>query len=270
MMCSGSPCDRSGSIALVLAASCTVRPVRVGPEGVGACRLINYVTARKVEPVRISEFQRTNLVQWLQMFAPTIPALMKSVTINAVVPPADPTSPISEHRLYSVLLGNGNRCYFSCDRHASQFSAATREVLNDCLFAGNLVLAEVYRDWRMAWLYFDPNSKPGHEAGRCIKEAEAAFDRAMKPRGGADNIHYAWKDLTAGLGHLRQCLLVLIALYRNKGHGVDRKRLERVLAQLIPHIDQLATWGSTIADAPNAVAIRRGSRHDVECAGVGH
>lgn len=210
------------------------------------------------------------MVQRLQMFAPVSPAIMKSVLINAVVPPADPASPISEHRLYSVLLGNGNRCYFSCDRHASQFNSATTEVLNDCLFAGNMVLAEVYRDWRLAWLYYDPRSKPGQEAGRSIKEAEAALDKATKPRGGTDNIHYAWKDLTAALGHLRECLLVLIALYRNKGHGVDRKRLERVLAQLIPHIDQLATWGSTLSDAPNAVAIRRGSRHDAEGAGVGH
>lgn len=57
------------------------------------------------------------------------PTPMKSIEFDAVNPPRDPASAITEHTLYSVLLGNGHLCYFTSDRHAAQFSASIPQQL---------------------------------------------------------------------------------------------------------------------------------------------
>ena len=75
---------------------------------------------------------------------------MKRIAFDAVIPPKDPRSPYTEHRLYSVYLGNKTWCYFNSTRHAEQFRAAAERFLNDAMFRANLVLVDVYPAWRMA------------------------------------------------------------------------------------------------------------------------
>ena len=183
---------------------------------------------------------------------------MKRIVFNAVLPPKDTASPYIEHRLYSVYLGNKTWCYFSSTRHAEQFQAAAERFLNDAMFRANLVLVDVYPAWRMAWYYMDHiKADLDRSTMQAVRDAEAAMDRALKRRGGADYTLYAWKDVTTAVVQLRQVVLTMVDLYRTKGHGVDRNRLEVVLGTCNDLLDRMQHYGTTHDDAPNAVAIKR-------------
>ncbi len=183
---------------------------------------------------------------------------MKTIQLPSAQPPVDANSPITEHRLYSVMLGNRTVCYFNSTRHAEQFRASAERFLNDVLFRSNLLLSEVYPAWRMAWHYLD-SLKPSTERAltSSIRDAENTMDRALRRRGGPDYIHYAWKDVSVSLAHLRAVLLALVDIYRHKGHGVDRARWEVALRHCNELSDSLRLWGADYTDAPNAAMIRR-------------
>lgn len=178
---------------------------------------------------------------------------MKAILFQAVTEPRDPSSPVIEHTLYSVLLGNGHRAYFTSARHADQFNADAVRFLNRMLFRANLLLADAYPAWRMAWYYLDSQPTGDRSAMLAMGEAQEAMDRAIRKRGGSDYIHFAWKDVTLATKSMRSALLVLVDLYRTKGHGVERARLDLLLEQANAMLEQLTTW----AEAPNATMIKR-------------
>lgn len=178
---------------------------------------------------------------------------MKAIDFDAVTPPRDPASAVLEHQLYSVLLGNGIRAYFTSSRHADQFNADAVRFLNGALFRTNLLLADCFPAWRLAWYYMDRQPDGDRNAMLAMAEAQQAMDRAIRRRGGADYIHFAWKDVQHASSYVRDALLILVDLYRTKGHGVERARLELWLSQATGLLDELRTW----CEAPNATTIKR-------------
>jgi len=178
---------------------------------------------------------------------------MKRLSPATVLPPVDPSSPVTEHTLYRVAVGNGAIAYFTSTRNADQFAAALNETLNACLLSCNVLLAEVYPTWRLAWPYLDDPKR--HAAAQlAITEAVTYMDRALQRRGGTDYVFYAWRDVTTAVAAVRDLVLQLRDLYATKGHGVDRFRMELFLQRANELHYKLKHYGSK-EDAPNAVLV---------------
>lgn len=178
---------------------------------------------------------------------------MKALQPAAILPPLDASSPVEVHQLYRVCIGNGAVCYFSSTRHAAQFAAALNTVANTALLECNVLLADVYPAWRLAWPYLDDPERDV-AASMAITDATKAMDRALKRRGGTDFVFHSWKDLQLAVAALRDLILLLRNLYQAKGHGVDRFRMELHLDRANALRERLRQYGSQ-DDAPNAVVV---------------
>lgn len=181
---------------------------------------------------------------------------MKRIQLDAVSPPRDPQSAVTAHTLHTVFLGNRHKLYFSSSRHAEQFNASATDFLNGSLFRASVLLADAYPLWRMAWWYLDKAPACDREAEQAIKAADELLNRALRKRGGTDYITYAWKDVRMCVAHVRDLCIALREFYRNKGHGVDRARLDVLIETANELHDRLATFGSVQSDAPNAVIVQ--------------
>ena len=79
---------------------------------------------------------------------------MKRIGIKKYVPP-DPQAIYTRDQLYWVYLGNGTRHSFTRKRDALAFLAETNRFLNLKLMECNLMLGELYTEYRHNWPYLD-------------------------------------------------------------------------------------------------------------------
>lgn len=179
---------------------------------------------------------------------------MKKIRFRSLNDPIDPRSAIVRDHFYNVALGNGAYLYFASSRHAEQFHACALEFLNGALFRANMLLADVYPLTRYAWHYLDKKTDPA--ITELIHTATDRMDRSLRSRGGTDFVHHAWKDVRISVDAVREIALLLSAMYRGKGHGVERARMDLIVTSCNTLLDELQHYGKSKEDAPNAKIIQ--------------
>lgn len=164
---------------------------------------------------------------------------MKRLKVDTLLPPADPQSPIVERTMYQVPLGNHVVLHFSSRRQAMAWQAEATRQLTDLMMSCNLMLAEVFTAYRLAWPYFPP----GDTLVQHVRAAEEALDRAAKVNG-PNAIFHRWRGLNDALHAMRTMAMELVKVYTAKSHAVPRHQCQ-VLAercgQLVSTLQQFGT-----------------------------
>lgn len=173
-----------------------------------------------------------------------------------VRPPVNPASPVMAEQLYTVVLGNHWRVHFTSDRHAQAFAAEAQRMLNDQLFAVNVLLCEAFEAYRMAWPCF------AHERGqdKALRDADARagehvrsawdlLDKAITHTSGENGPFRAWQYVSGAAGHVRSVALELADLYRRRSDGVQRMRMDLLVQQANAVLELLKDYGSDVTTA---------------------
>jgi hypothetical protein len=150
---------------------------------------------------------------------------MKRLKVDTARAPAEPESPIVERTMYQVPLGNHVVLNFSSKRQALAWQAEATRQLTDMLMSCNLMLAEAFTAYRMAWPYFGP----GDGLQRHVRDAEAAMDKATNVNG-PNAIYMRWRAMDDALANIRAMALALAKMYADKSHAVPRHQCQ-VLAE---------------------------------------
>lgn len=187
---------------------------------------------------------------------------MKRIELAPVRPPVDPASPILAEHLYTVILGNHWRAHFTSDRHAQAFAADAERMLNDQLGICNLLLADAFTAYRMAWPMFLHNRRGSGHADRLRRSDAAArsfvlsawdaMDKAITHTGGENGPFRAWRFVAQAADAIRSLGLELASLYRLRSDGVDRFRMDVMVSRANAVLETLRNYGS---DVPTAVKV---------------
>lgn len=185
---------------------------------------------------------------------------MKRVTVRAVLPPNDPKSPLTERRMWTVVLGNHHRVHFTSERDALQFQADTSRMLTSAMHECNMLLVDGFAAYRAAWPLFALDGSDVHNmrpvAGACaqhVRDAELFLDRAPL-HNGPNAVFMTWKDLHAALLAVQRMADGLVRIYRSRTNGVERMRME-VLARRCAELQQRMKEHGT--NAPRADGFTR-------------
>jgi len=170
---------------------------------------------------------------------------MKSVKVRYVDRPRDPASAITVERLYTVQLGNSVMVRFSSRRNAEAFRAQATEFVTQVMHEANLLLAEAYTAYRMAWPLF---SSPKHEAmAVLVRDAEAGLDFAGNDRGGPDAIMHQWRRLAGALDHIREFAMSVERLYaKNRSHPMARMQADVLARRCAELLGALRAYGTDV------------------------
>lgn len=146
---------------------------------------------------------------------------MKRVKVNSTMPPADRHSVFTTERLYTVALGNHVVVRFSSERDALAFQATTSRWLSDVMMELNILLADAYSAYRLAW----PLLPAKEEYSKLFRDAEESLDRATMDKMGPNAVFLHWKALQRCVGDLRQLAIGLEKLYVQKTYAVPRAQM---------------------------------------------
>lgn len=167
---------------------------------------------------------------------------MKRLKVDTARAPADPDSAIVQRTQYEVVLGNHVVVRFSSKRQALAWQAEATRQLTDLLMSCNLMLAEVFTAYRMAWPYFDAGDTLQHH----VRDAEASLDKAAKVNG-PNAIFHRWRGLNDALDSMRTMALELVKVYVAKSHAVPRHQCQ-VLAERCTELRTLLQHFGTDVD----------------------
>lgn len=176
---------------------------------------------------------------------------MKSIRLNGVRPPVDPTSPYTEHHFYSVHLGNRITVMFTSERAAQAFQAETDRWISSHLNATNFLLVDAFASYRHAWCLLDQTSVPQAErqAREFIELAWKAMDLAISKASGPNGWVIAWKWLHQAVESIRLLGLLLRDLYKTRNNPVERSRMDLLACRAQTVLNELAQYGQHVKGA---------------------
>jgi len=151
----------------------------------------------------------------------------------------DPDSAITERTMYTVHLGNHRQLFFSSNRHALAFQAEAARYASDVLMSANLLLAEAFTAYRMAWPYFPPGDNLQHH----VRDAETSLDMAAKV-GGVNAVYFQWRNMTAALKSIHTMAIALVKVYMDKSHAVPRHQCQVLAERAGELITALQVYGA--------------------------
>lgn len=154
--------------------------------------------------------------------------------------PEDPESVIKANTLYSVALGNGVVVRFPSKRQALAFQAEATRMLTGAMMTANLLLAEAFSAYRMAWPYFaaSESSLQVH-----VRDAEEALDRSCRTYG-PNGSHFRWRSVNASINSVRTLAIALAAMYAAKGHAVPKHQAELIIEKCNTMLQELKHYGT--------------------------
>jgi hypothetical protein len=164
---------------------------------------------------------------------------MKRVKVDTVAPPANPDGAMTEQRLYTVSLGNHVVVHFASKRQALAFQADATRFLTDTLMSANLLLADAFTAYRLAWPYFTANDTTLQVH---VRDAEHALDRAARTSG-QNAVFFRWRSLHDALASIRTMAIALEAMYAQKSHGVAKHQATVIVARCNQLSDALKHYG---------------------------
>lgn len=176
---------------------------------------------------------------------------MKRVKVNTAAPPVDATSVITVHRMYTVALGNHVVVRFTSRREALAFQAEATRFATGCVQELNLLLADTYLSYRLAW----PILSHKVNLGRILRDAEEALDGAVLPRSTQNAVYLQWRAMDRCCASLRAIAIHLLELYVMKTYAVPRVQMEVLLRRCNELSEALRSYGTEHKEATGHIRI---------------
>lgn len=175
---------------------------------------------------------------------------MKRSKVNGLKEPIDPGSAVKLMQYYTVNLGNHVAVYFTSERHALAFQAEATRWITDVVHECNLLLADAYHAYRLAWPLL---ANGDHQLRDLFRQAEDALDVATNERNGPNMTFWRWDNVRTALRCLRDMALQLHALYTQRTHAVPRLQMAVLLRRCNELAEQVRNYGTEV---PTSVAHR--------------
>jgi hypothetical protein len=165
---------------------------------------------------------------------------MKRVKVDTAAAPLEPDGPVLERRMYTVTLGNHRQLHFASKRQALAFQADATRYLTDTLMTGNLLLAEAFTAYRMAWPYFSANDTT---LMRQVRDAEDALDRAARVNS-PNAVYFRWRALGTALDSIWHMANELVKVYSEKSQAVPKHQAAVLATRCRELAEELKQYGS--------------------------
>lgn len=164
---------------------------------------------------------------------------MKRVKVDTAAPPSDPNGVITSRRMYTVNLGNSRVLHFPSKRQALAYQADATRFLTDTMLSANLLLAEAFTAYRMAWPYFSANDTT---LAQMVRAAEDGLDRAARVNG-PNAVYFRWRSLAIALDNVWQIANELVKLYAAKSHAVPKHQAITLATRSRELAEELKQYG---------------------------
>ena len=178
------------------------------------------------------------------MQVPAYDRTMKRSKVDGLEPPIDPGSAVKLMQYYTVNLGNHVAVYFTSERQALAFQAEATRWITDVVHESNLLLADAYQAYRLAWPLL---SHGDHRLRDLFRQAEDALDVATNDRRGGNMTYWRWDNVRTALRCLRDMALQLHALYTQRTHAVPKLQMAVMLRRCNELAEAVRNYGSDVA-----------------------
>ena len=174
---------------------------------------------------------------------------MKRIEINTIITP-DLDTIIIDRKKYCVSLGNGSRTRFGSKRDALTFLADTNRFLSQQMMILNLLMADIYSEYRSIWPYLK-HDKPipqenlvqkAHSLRAAFRNAEDSLELAVGRSGSTNGNHFTFSHLKKVIVNMEDVLEICTEFYRTRSHGVHASQLLRNQMELDGVSERLDNW----------------------------
>lgn len=182
---------------------------------------------------------------------------MKTVRLNGVRPPRNPKGDYTEHRYWTVHLGNRNTLMFTSERAAQAFQAETDRWISSHLHDCNFLLAEAFTAYRLGWLLLDRCKvhQGEHRARQLVETAWKSMDLAILKCSGPNGWMFGWSYLLAAVQAVHELAILLRDLHLSRNNPPERARMELLAKRAGIILDDMRGYGATAKGAVKLVQL---------------